>query len=73
MHDESYEEVDKVITLGSNVDMDLNMETPLEQILSQQPKELLFYFKAKGTKGYKHQLNHEDWKTRKALSVSKLI
>jgi len=73
MHDESYEEVDKIVILGSNEDEKLNTDAPLEQILSKQPKEILFYFKTKGTKGCKHQLNHKDWKTRKALSVSKLI
>jgi hypothetical protein len=72
IHDESYE-VDQIVILGSNEDVGLNTDAPLEQILSKQPKEILSYFETKGTKGYKHQLNHEDWKTRKALSVSKLI
>jgi len=73
MYDESYEEEDKIVIVGMNEDVGLNTDAPLEQILSIQPKEILFYFKRKGTKEYKHQLNHEDWKTRKALSVSKLI
>lgn len=69
MHNDKYEELDKAVFSRRNGDEVLNMERPLNQILREWPREILFYFKRKGSDAYRYKSDEEDWKTRKSRSV----
>ena len=59
MHDLAHEELAKIVGFGGNRDMEISRDSPLTQLLTDCPAELLFHFKEKGNNAYEYKAQAE--------------